>query len=154
MGGNAGQAGHRIGTCKLKILIDENLDVEFVALFPEHDAHHVIDKGWKAFGNGSFLSLADSESFNVFVTAGKNMPYQQSMKRLGFAITASGRALRLAVHSRKSLSALSVMVSASFYENPKKKNALVSVVQTTIRRNPCLALSFGLAPAGLITPSP
>lgn len=62
------------------ILIDENMDEEFPEFIPDHDARHVISVGWQGTKNGVLLAKAAEAGVQVFVTADKNMPYQQSMK--------------------------------------------------------------------------
>ncbi len=64
----------------MKILLDENVDVEFALLLPGHEVRHVSDQGWRAYTNGLLLRLAQIERFEVLITADKNMQYQQRIK--------------------------------------------------------------------------
>jgi hypothetical protein len=55
--------------------------------------HTVIkakDRGWDTFSNGDLLAAAEQAGFDVFVTADKNMRYQQNL---------SGRRIALVVLS-------------------------------------------------------
>ena len=70
----------------MKILVDENIDVEFVGLLPDHAVFHVVGMGWKSISNGKLLRLAEDNGFEVFITADKNMPYQQSMRGRAFTL--------------------------------------------------------------------
>src|SRR5437016_5526706 len=74
------QEDYRNRACLLKILLDENLDEALPEFMPEHDVFHVVALGWQGTQNGEFLSKAETAEFQVFITADKNMPYQQSMK--------------------------------------------------------------------------
>lgn len=70
----------------MKILLDENLDEELLGFFPDHDVSHVNRLGWQGTTNGQLLAKAQEAAFNFFITADKNMPYQQSMKGRPFSL--------------------------------------------------------------------
>ncbi len=63
----------------MKILIDESLPRYLKRMLAEHDAQTVQDMGWAGIKNGKLLNLAESE-FDVFLTADKNIRYQQNLK--------------------------------------------------------------------------
>lgn len=64
----------------MKILVDENIDQSFADFMPDHDVFHVTQMGWSGVLNGALLTLASEAGFKIFITADKNMPYQQSMR--------------------------------------------------------------------------
>lgn len=64
----------------MKILVDENIDESFTEFMPDHEVSHVIGMGWQGTKNGQLLAKAEAAKFEVFITADKNMPYQQSMR--------------------------------------------------------------------------
>lgn len=66
--------------------MDENVDVEFATLLPNHIDSHVSQLGWKSITNGKLLQLAQDNGFQAFVTADKNMPYQQNMVGRPFSL--------------------------------------------------------------------
>jgi predicted nuclease of predicted toxin-antitoxin system len=70
----------------VKILFDENLDQELLGFFPDHDVSHVNGLGWQGTTNGQLLAKAQEAAFDLFITADKNMPYQQSMKGRPFSL--------------------------------------------------------------------
>ena len=51
---------------------------------------HVVtkakDRGWDTLTNGDLLAMAEQAGFDVFVTADKNMRYQQNLKGRTIAI--------------------------------------------------------------------
>lgn len=63
---------------RMKLLIDESLNVRMRHLFTEHDARTVDYMGWKGVGNGELLALARRE-FDAFITRDANMPEQQNI---------------------------------------------------------------------------
>lgn len=82
----AGQNFHGIGSLCLKLLLDENIDTEFVGSLPGHEVFHVSLLGWKSIANGKLLQLAQDHNFEAFITADKNMPYEQSMRGRSFPL--------------------------------------------------------------------
>ena len=74
------------GTCRV-ILIDENMDETFPESMPGHDVRHVVGMGWAGTKNGALLKKVEETGFSTFITADKNMPYQQqSMKGGSFPL--------------------------------------------------------------------
>ena len=64
---------------KRKILLDHCLDWRLERYLPGHDLVTAFDKGWDRVKNGALLSLAEGESFEVFITADQNLRYQQNL---------------------------------------------------------------------------
>jgi predicted nuclease of predicted toxin-antitoxin system len=69
----------------VRILLDNNLPVQFTELFVGHDAVHCRDLGWRHLENGQLVRVAD-EQFDVLVTVDKNMPHQTSLKGLSLRV--------------------------------------------------------------------
>jgi len=63
----------------MKILIDESLPRYLKRLLTGHDAKTVQEMGWAVIENGALLELAEND-FEVFLTADKNIRYQQNLK--------------------------------------------------------------------------
>lgn len=71
----------------MKILLDESLPRKLRNDFPEgHEVWTVRDMGWLGKKNGELLNLMKDNSFELFVTVDRNLPYQQNLKRLSFTI--------------------------------------------------------------------
>jgi predicted nuclease of predicted toxin-antitoxin system len=69
----------------MKILIDESLPHYLKRILIGYDAKTVQEMGWAGVENGALLKLAESD-FEVFLTADKNIRYQQNMKGRKLAI--------------------------------------------------------------------
>ena len=71
-----------------KILLDENLPVrlKYRLLESGFDAQTVRENGWNGVLNGALLQLAAGHGFAVFVTADKQLPYQQNTANLPVAV--------------------------------------------------------------------
>jgi hypothetical protein len=68
----------------MKILLDENIDVRFKNLFDAnvHDIFTIKDMNWLGIKNGALLKLLKENSFDIFISVDKNLPYQQNEKSL------------------------------------------------------------------------
>jgi len=70
----------------MRILIDECLPRQLkVWLTAKHHAETVHAMGWANVKNGKLLQAANEAGFDVFVTADKNMYYQQNFAGLQIA---------------------------------------------------------------------
>ncbi len=70
----------------MRILVDENLPVRFFSrLLAEFDVRTVKDLGWEGIKNGELIKRIEGE-FDLFITADKNIQYQQRLTERTFAI--------------------------------------------------------------------
>ena len=69
----------------MRILLDESLPRDLAALLTEHEADTVGGAGWSGVKNGKLLALAATR-FDVFVTADRNIEFQQNLATLPIAI--------------------------------------------------------------------
>ena len=76
----------------MKILIDENLPRYLKRVLSKYDVQTVQDMGWHGVENGTLLNLAESV-FDIFLTADKNLPYQQNLsdRQLGIVVFPSNK---------------------------------------------------------------
>lgn len=71
----------------MRLLLDECLPLELAAHLPGHEVRTVRDMGWLGIQNGRLLKrIAESNAFDVFVTVDKNLPHQQNLRGLPFAV--------------------------------------------------------------------
>jgi hypothetical protein len=69
----------------MKILIDESLPRYLKKILAGYDAKTVQEMGWGGIKNGPLLALAESH-FDIFLTADKNLRYQQNLTGLRLVI--------------------------------------------------------------------
>ena len=69
----------------MRILLDESLPRDLSALLIGHEATTVRAAGWSGIRNGDLLALAANQ-FDVFVTADRNLEFQQNLATLPIAI--------------------------------------------------------------------
>jgi len=69
----------------MKLLLDECLPKRLKRELVEHTVITVPEQGWASKKNGELLRLAENE-FDVFITADKNLPYQQNLQNINLAV--------------------------------------------------------------------
>jgi predicted nuclease of predicted toxin-antitoxin system len=67
------------------ILLDESLPRDLAPLIADHEVVTVQAAGWSSIKNGKLLALAAAQ-FEVFVTADRNIEFQQNLATLPIAI--------------------------------------------------------------------
>lgn len=72
----------------MKVLLDENLPHKLRSALASHDVSTAAYMGWAGVKNGELLALAEAAGFQVFLTADRNLAYQQNL---------SGRVIALVV---------------------------------------------------------
>ena len=70
----------------MKILLDENIDVNFVNEFQENEVKTVKGMNWMGKMNGELLSLAEMNGFEIFITLDSNLIYQQNLSKYNIFI--------------------------------------------------------------------
>ena len=69
----------------MNILIDESLPRYVLKMLANHSGTTVQAAGWSGTKNGALLALAEQQ-FDVFLTADKNLRYQQNLQERRIAI--------------------------------------------------------------------
>ena len=69
----------------MRILLDESLPRDLAALLTGHEVETVRGARWSGVRNGKLLALAATR-FDVFLTADRNIEYQQNLAALPIAI--------------------------------------------------------------------
>src|SRR5208282_1966960 len=69
----------------MRILIDECLDWRLARALTGHDCVSVQKMGWSGVKNGTLLALAQEE-FDVFLTADRNLSFQQNTTEFRLAV--------------------------------------------------------------------
>ena len=69
----------------MRTLLDESLPRDLIALLPGHAVATVRTAGWSGVKNGRLLALAATR-FDVFVTADRNLEFQQNLAALPIAV--------------------------------------------------------------------
>jgi len=71
----------------MRILLDECVNARLRHELPGHEVQTVSHAGWAGIKNGTLLRLvAGSGQFDIFLTLDKNLPQQQHIQSLPFAV--------------------------------------------------------------------
>ncbi len=96
----------------MRILLDENIPIDFAAELPGHDVSTVVELGWSGVLNGELMRRA-RECCDVFVTLDRNIEFQQNIPVLPFGVIVIHAVSNRMVHLRPLASALLLAVSAA-----------------------------------------
>ena len=83
----------------MKVLLDECLDWRLVRELPGHEASTVQNMGWNGIQNGRLLALAQAQ-FQVFITADRNLSFQQNLPQFSIGVVVLKAASIRLVHTR------------------------------------------------------
>ncbi len=70
----------------MKILLDHNLDRRLKNYLTGHEIATIQEEGWADLLNGELLSIAETNHYNVLLTADANIKNQQNISNLMIAI--------------------------------------------------------------------
>lgn len=71
----------------MKILLDECVDQKLRLCFPNHEFQTAAYAKLAGLKNGVLLAAAESAAFEVLITTGQEIPYQQNLSGLRISIT-------------------------------------------------------------------
>src|SRR5450631_1149483 len=74
------------------ILFDQSTPAPLRSHLKGHSVTEARDRGWDRLVNGDLLNVAEAAGFEVFVTADKNLRYQQNLAVRKLAIVVIGNA--------------------------------------------------------------
>ena len=70
----------------MKILLDNNVPRLLRNNLPGHQVDAVLQFGWHTLTNGELLDQAESEGYQLLITADQRIPYQQNLSRRNIAV--------------------------------------------------------------------
>jgi len=74
------------------ILFDHSTPAPLRYALSGHQVVEAFERGWERLVNGALLDIAETEGFEVLITADKNLRYQQNMTGRKIAIIVLGNA--------------------------------------------------------------
>jgi hypothetical protein len=81
--------GHRRSVL---VLFDHSVPAPLRYALKDHVVVEAVERGWEALGNGALLDAAEAAGFEVFVTADKNIRFQQNLALRKVAVVVLGNA--------------------------------------------------------------
>ena len=75
----------------MRILFDHSTPAPLRHALTTHVIVEAVERGWEMLENGALLDAAEAEGFEIFVTADKNIRYQQNLagRRLAIVVLKS-----------------------------------------------------------------
>jgi predicted nuclease of predicted toxin-antitoxin system len=70
----------------VRVLLDEQLPRHLARELRGHDVSTVQQKGWAGLKNGELLRMAADAGFEVFVTADRNLEFQQNLSQTALGV--------------------------------------------------------------------
>ncbi len=85
------------------VLFDHSVPAPLAAYLTGHAVTEARTRGWDTLSNGDLLAEADRAGFDVFVTADKNIRYQQNLSGRKIAVVVLGTPQwpRVRLHTEK-----------------------------------------------------
>ena len=71
----------------MKLLLDEQLDVSIKPQLFGIEVFTVRDMGWLGLKNGELREKLNENDFQFFLTADKNLPFQQNFEKINFYLS-------------------------------------------------------------------
>ena len=99
----------------MRIILDENIPLPIADLFQNDTVTTVQQQGWAGIGNGELIGKIN-DTFDVFITADKNLRYQQNLKSRHIAIVElfTNRLPLLTNHSQEIIDSLKSATPGSY----------------------------------------
>ncbi len=76
----------------MRILFDHGTPAPLIPILTDHSVTKAKDAGWDRLANGALLDAAEAAGFEFFVTADKNIYYQQNLTDRRISIVVLGNA--------------------------------------------------------------
>lgn len=70
----------------MKVFLDEQLHVNLKVYLSSFNVFEPNDFGWQGFQNGELRERLNERKFDIFITADKNIPFQQNFQKINFCI--------------------------------------------------------------------
>jgi hypothetical protein len=70
----------------MRVMLDECVPLRLKRWLPDHEVATVTSLGWSGIKNGRLLQLLVAGGYDAFVTADKNLEYQQQLPALPLAV--------------------------------------------------------------------
>ena len=74
------------------VLFDHSVPAPQRYALKGHVVVEAVERGWEALGNGALLDAAEAAGFEIFITADKNVRFQQNLAVRKIAIVVLGNA--------------------------------------------------------------
>jgi hypothetical protein len=102
----------------MRILFDHSTPAPLRHALTTHVVVEAVERGWETLENGALLDAAEAEGFEIFITADKNIRYQQNLaaRRIAVVILGNAQWPVLRRHVDRVVAALDGAAPGSYFE--------------------------------------
>ncbi len=102
----------------MHILFDHSVPAPLLPFLIGHAVTEARHRGWDRLSNGDLLAKAEEAGFEVFITADKNIRYQQNLvgREIAILVLSTPRWPVVRLHVEKIAQAVNTMTPGSFLE--------------------------------------
>jgi hypothetical protein len=102
----------------MRVLFDHSTPAPLSAYLSRHEITEARDRGWDRLSNGELLNEAERAGFDVFLTADKNIRYQQNLKgrRIALVVLSTPQWPRVRLHVGRIVMAVNIATPGSYIE--------------------------------------
>src|ERR1700689_4601418 len=100
------------------VLFDHGVPAPLVPYLIDHTVVKARDRGWDRLSNGDLLAEAERAGFDVFVTADKNIQYQQNLsgRKIAVVVLSTRQWPLVRLHTDKKVTAANAAMPGSYVE--------------------------------------
>jgi len=102
----------------MRVLFDHSTPAPLRHALTTHVVVEAVERGWETLENGALLDAAEAEGFEIFMTADKNIRYQQNLaaRRIAVVILGNAQWPVLRRHVDRVVAALDGAAPGSYFE--------------------------------------
>ena len=100
------------------VLFDHSTPAPLRYALKAHTVVEAVERGWETLANGALLQEAEAAGFEVFITADKNIRYQQNFtrRRIAILVLENGQWPILRPHVGRVVAAVNAATPGSYTE--------------------------------------
>src|ERR1700686_1525811 len=100
------------------VLFDHGVPAPLVPYLIDHTVVKARDRGWDRLSNGDLLAEAERAGFEVFLTADKNIRYQQNLagRKIAVVVLSTPQWPLVKLHTEKTAAAVNSATPGSYAE--------------------------------------
>ena len=100
------------------VLFDHSTPAPLAPYLTDHSVTEVRERGWDTLSNGDLLAEAERAGFDVFLTADKNIRYQQNLsgRRLAIVVLSTPQWPLVRLHTAKIVATVDAATPGSYVE--------------------------------------
>jgi hypothetical protein len=102
----------------MRVLFDQGVPAPLRRYLPEHTVDTAYERGWSQLTNGTLLSTAELEGYDLLITTDRNLRYQQNLhgRRMAILVLLSTSWPRIRLRTTEIQAAVGAIGDAEYVE--------------------------------------